>query len=192
MNLTTASSRDVRFLARFVKRAAKLLAMDASSAKVSRSFEDLLRDIREAIERFPDSQRALALEHMLKTSDLFGAKLFTCYDHPEIPPTNNALETGFRDTRRHERLITGHKSTARRTVREGPFLAPALQRARRGELPSLDDLFKVPEKTWRRNLQKIRDARARYDRPRRVRKNLKTLLEDFVKRCRELCPIRAP
>lgn len=191
MNLTRASSRDVRVLHRFVTRAAKLLGVNTSSREVSRSFDALLQEIRQALHSYPDSLRAAAAKHMLKTSEIFGAKLFTRYDHPDLPPTNNDLEGVFRLIRRHERLITGHKSTARHTVRDGPFLLPALERIQRG-LPSIDELSGIPEKTWRGNLETIRATYARYDRPRRLRVGLKVHLKDLVKRCRQLLGARGP
>lgn len=181
----------MRFLHRFVKRAAKLLDVTASSAHVARSLDALLAEVRAAIERYPQSARAEALKRMEKTSETFGSRLFTRYDHPEIPATNNQLEVSFRDARRHERLITGHKSTARRTVRDGPFTLPALELAR-GELPSVAELSCVPEGIWRSNLERIRQARARYDRPRQLRVNLKTSLSDLVERCRKFPQSRDP
>ena len=166
--------------------------MDDSSAQVKRSFEVLLEEIRKAIERHPASLREAALSGMLKTSEIYGKKLFTHYDHPDLPPTDNGLETLFRDTRRHERLITGHKSTARRTVREGAFLVPVLQQHARGNPPSAQDLRRVPESVWRNRLRHIQQARAQYDRPRRIRTNLKTHLDELVKRCRKIKRSRAP
>jgi hypothetical protein len=173
------------YLHHFVRKAAKLLRREASSERVARSFDGLLSEIREAIPRYPESARATNLEQMLRTYRHFGARLFARYDHPDLPATNNGLEGIFRDTRRHERLITGHKSTARRTVHDGPFLVPALQRAY-GDLPSAADLGKVPESTWRKNLKRIGEARARFDRPCRLRRDLQNALQDVVNRCREL------
>lgn len=170
---------------------AKLLSLDGSSAEVRRSFEALMAEIRDAVNRCPESFRASALEHMIETSDLFAPNLFTCYDHPDIPTTDNALEGLFRDMRRHERLITGHKSTARRTVRDGPFLLPALQHVQR-KPPSVEELSRVPEEIWRARLRKLQAARARYDHPRRVRKNLPNVLGDLVKRLRQLPGRPAP
>ena len=190
LHITKATSRDVDYLHRFVRKAAKLLRREASSRRVARSFNGLLSEIREAIQRYPESARATILEQMLKTYRHFGTKLFARYDQPDLPATNNGLEGIFRDTRRHERLITGHKSTARRTVRDGPFLVPALQRAY-GDLPAAADLGKVPESTWRKNLQRIGEARARFDRPRRLRTDLKNALRDVVNRCRELPQTRS-
>ena len=152
----------------------------------------LLEKIRDTIERYPASLREAALSGMLKTSEIYGKKLFTHYDHPDLPATDNGLETLFRDTRRHERLITGHKSTARRTVRQGPFLVPILQQHARGNLPSTEDLGRVPEAVWRDRLRRIQQARARYDRPRLIRTDLKTHLEELVKRCRKFQRSRAP
>jgi hypothetical protein len=165
--------------------------MDASSSQVRRSFNTLLAEIKEAVERYPDSLRQAALTRMLSTSRTFGQKLFISYSHPDIPPTNNDHEGVFRDTRRHERLITGHKSTARRTVRDGPFLLPAIQRARR-ELLSAEELSRVPQKLWRQNLQKIRAGRVRYNRPGQLREDLTALLDRIVKGCRGLSRIRSP
>ena len=93
---------------------------------------------------------------------------------------------------RRERLITGHKSTARRTVREGAFLVPVLQQHARGNAPSAEDLGCVPESLWRDRLRCIQQARARYDRPRRIRTDLKTPLDELVKRCRKVRRARTP
>lgn len=191
LNLTHAPSRDIRFLRSFVRKVAKLLGQNAPSSQVRRDFRDLLSEIREALQRYPESDREAALKHMLATSRHFGSKLFTCYAHPEIPRTDNGLEGSFRTLRRHERVITGHKSTARRTVRDGPFLLPALERARRS-LPSVEELSRVSEELWRGNLQKIRAQRARYDRPRRLRQDLPTSLRALVKRCRQIPRVRSP
>lgn len=128
---------------------------------------------------------------MLATSKIFAPKLFACYDHPNLPRTDNGLEGVFRDTRRHERLITGHKSTARRTVRDGPHLLPALQRARH-ETPTLDQLSRLSPTVWRKNLADLREARRRYDRPRRLRRDLPDLLDAVVKRISALHRVRAP
>lgn len=150
-----------------------------------------MAEIQEAVERFPDSLREAALEHMLSTSEIFGEKLFAHYDHPDIPGTNNDHEAVFRDTRRHERLITGQKSTARRTVRDGPFLLPALERTRRQPF-SAEDLAGISEKAWRDNLQKLQAARAHYNYPAQLRENLPTVLAELVKQCRDLARARAP
>lgn len=181
----------MRVLQRFVKRAAKLLAMDGSSSHVEASFEKLLEKVREAVGSFPGSLREAALRRMLQTSKLFGPNLFACYDHPDLDRTDNGLEGLFRITRRHERLITGHKSTARRTVREGPFLVTVLCRKDSGPLTP-ENLARVPEEVWRERLAQIREGRARYDRPREIRTDLDTHLKALVKRCHHIRRSRGP
>jgi hypothetical protein len=47
----------------------------------------------------------------------FGARLYACYDHPQLPRTNNDLEQGLRALNRAERRITGRKHVGRRLVR---------------------------------------------------------------------------
>ena len=124
---------------------------------------------------------------MLKSADYFGDKIFTHYDVPDLPPTNNDLELVFGRARRHERLITGHKSTARRTARDGPALIPALEQARR-RLPVAEDLAAVPDRQRRENLRAILDDRARFDRPRKLRKTLGQRLSELKASCRSLSP----
>jgi len=63
LDLTLRPSRDVRFLHRFVKRAAKLLDVESSSRWVARSFDVLLAEVQAAIESYPQSARAAAWVH---------------------------------------------------------------------------------------------------------------------------------
>lgn len=49
--------------------------------------------------------------------------LFTCYQIPNVPSSNNDLETFFRDMKHHQRRITGRKSVHDFILRYGPFAA---------------------------------------------------------------------
>ena len=49
--------------------------------------------------------------------------LFTCYQIPNVPSSNNDLETFFRDLKHHQRRITGRKSVHEFILRYGPFAA---------------------------------------------------------------------
>jgi len=122
---------------------------------------------------------------MVRTAKYFGEKIFTYYDVPDLPPTNNAHEQVFGRLSRHQRLITAHKSTALRTARDGAFLIPALERAR-GRLPGVEDIAAVPNSVRQENLRTIAQARERFARPRRLRKNLQTLLDQLRKACVKL------
>ncbi len=56
-------------------------------------------------------------EHFERLLASFGDRLFTCYDHPLLPRTNNDLEQALRALNREERRITGRKHVGRRLVR---------------------------------------------------------------------------
>lgn len=56
-------------------------------------------------------------EHFKGIVHAFGKRIFTCYDHPLIPRTNNDLEQALRALSRHERRITGRKHVGPRLVR---------------------------------------------------------------------------
>lgn len=49
--------------------------------------------------------------------------LFTCYRMPNVPSSNNGLETFFKDLKHHQRRITGRKSVHEFILRYGPFAA---------------------------------------------------------------------
>ena len=56
------------------------------------------------------------LEHFLKVTRSFWPGLFQCYDHHDLPRTNNALEQVFGAYRHHERRVTGRKGASPSTV----------------------------------------------------------------------------
>jgi hypothetical protein len=49
--------------------------------------------------------------------------LFTCYRVPNVPSSNDDLETFFKDMKHHQRRITGRKSVHEFILRYGPFAA---------------------------------------------------------------------
>ncbi len=55
---------------------------------------------------------APAVAQFRKVTASYGAGLFHCYDVPDLPPTNNALEQYFGAARYHERRATGRKGAS--------------------------------------------------------------------------------
>jgi len=168
-----------------VRRAARVLARATSTRQAASSFETVLEDIRSSAKSARSPVRRAALEHMPRTANYFGAKIFTWYDEPDLPPTDNAHEHVFGRLSRHERIITAHKSTARRTARDGAFLISAIEQAR-SHLPTVEELASVPERVRRENLQAMANARHRFAQPRKIRRNLPALLEELRRACRVL------
>ncbi len=170
-------------LHRFVKSAARVLGRrKKSSAEVEADFDSLLERIRTRLRqpKLPPAETG-PLTKMLDTAEYFGKKIFTSYDHKDIPPTNNGEEQMYGRLRGYERRITGHKSTSR-TVRDGPRTAPVLERARRGELATPEELARVSPERRDENLKATKRARRHHARPRLIRKNLKDVAEELASR----------
>jgi len=55
-------------------------------------------------------------QHLLKVSHSYWSGLFHCYDHPDIPRTNNDMESHFRDTQRRLLRTSGQKGRTRRSL----------------------------------------------------------------------------
>lgn len=61
-------------------------------------------------------------QHVQKVSRSYWPGLFHCYDHPDIPRTNNGMESHFRDTQRRILRTTGQKGRTRRILhRQGAW-----------------------------------------------------------------------
>ena len=83
---------------------------------------------------------AEAIAHFGTVTASYGDQLFCCYDVPDLPRTNNALEQCFGSVRYHERRATGRKGASPGLVVRGavrlvaavatraqPFAGPDLQ-----------------------------------------------------------------
>jgi len=55
---------------------------------------------------------APAVDHFRKVTVSYWPGLFHCYDVPDLPPTNNALEQYFGSARYHERRASGRKGAS--------------------------------------------------------------------------------
>lgn len=102
-----------------------------------------------------------ALRHFVKVTKSYWAGLFHCYDHPELPRTNNDLEQLFGSYRYHERRSSGRKSASAATVLRGSvrIMAATTTRIRSVTGP---DLAPSTASSWihlRRDLERRRRAR---------------------------------
>lgn len=95
---------------------------------------------------------ASAVDHFLKVTRSYWPGLFHCYDVPDLPRTNNALEQFFGSYRHHERRATGRKAASPGLVLRGSvrliagtatririYRAADLCQANREELKRLND-----------------------------------------------------
>lgn len=80
-----------------------------TSASVAKAMEQLIVAFQPDFKHQPAQY---ALHHVLsRTWKAFGADLLHCYDIAGLPADNLALEALFSHLRRHQRRISGHKST---------------------------------------------------------------------------------
>lgn len=116
---TAALWPEVRFAFAWVHQAAAVLKNEpgSSGAIVRRRYTAFLRRLRCA-----DSQAGKlrgALRHFVKVTRSYWPGLFACYDVPDLPRTNNALEQFFGAGRYHERRIRGTKVASPSLVLRG-------------------------------------------------------------------------
>jgi hypothetical protein len=64
----------------------------------------------------------LMVKNFMSYTKGFWKGLFTCYDHPHVPRTNNDHERFFRKTKTRHRRMTGLRSWNEYIVRSGEFV----------------------------------------------------------------------
>jgi hypothetical protein len=116
---TTLLWSDVEQGYAWVHRAAHLLSNDANqtAAEVRQAHEDLLTEMEQA--PTPSEPLATMLSTFRKVTTSYWPGLFHCYDLPDLPRTNNALEQYFGSARYHERRTTGRKQASPSLVVRG-------------------------------------------------------------------------
>jgi hypothetical protein len=83
-----------------------------------------LRSYLDTMQQWPDVTPTVYTfgRHLDTVSQSYWPGLFHCYDVPDLPRTNNALESHFRETRRRLLRITGQKGLTHRTLqRQGAW-----------------------------------------------------------------------
>ncbi len=99
-----------------------------------------------------------ALAHFRKVTASYWPGLFHCYDTPDLPRTNNALEQCFGSLRYHERRASGRRAMSGRLVLRGAVRVVAVLSAKRPE-EATADLRLRDRAAWQRLRQQL-DARA--------------------------------
>jgi hypothetical protein len=98
-----------------VFRAVHILNNDekASVQEIRQRYAQILREM-EAIRVDPGTDPLVKAWYttFLKVTTSYGEALFQCYDHPDLPQTNNDLEQLFGSIRYHERRASGRKQVA--------------------------------------------------------------------------------
>ena len=133
-----------------------------TSERVQQEMEELLRSFQPDLKRKP-AQAALYGVWQRIWED-YGSDLLPCYDVPGLPPDNLRLEALFGRTRRHQRRISGRKST--RELRDfGQYQVLFLAES---EEELLEQIRQVPLEKYRENRRQLEKAEA----PRRLLQRL--------------------
>jgi len=163
---------------------------ELTSQSVAHEMEELLAAFQPDFKRQP-AQRAL-YNALSRTWKEFGPDLLHCYDIPGLPPDNLAMEALFSALRRHQRRISGHKST--RELRVLGHYQVLFQAKSEEEL--LAQLRTVPLDRYRHHRQRLEQAAE----PRRFIHRLhrdpdgtiQTLADAYQERRRQLLQTKSP
>lgn len=92
-----------------------------TARQVKREVKQFLNQLEQEAQARPQDEAVIAC--ILKAVRHRWWGLFICYRIPNVPSSNNDLETFFKDMKHHQRRITGRKSVNEFILRYGPFAA---------------------------------------------------------------------
>jgi hypothetical protein len=156
----------------FVYRAAHLLANheQVETPALQQAYQHLLAELRAAQARLGPLAEAVA--HFRTVTASYWPGLFTCYDVPDLPRTNNDLEHYFGTARHLERRATGRKGASPALVVRGSVRVVAAMATQLAPPEALDGAVLRPRDlaAWQRQRQQVearhatRRAQARFRR----------------------------
>jgi len=170
----------VRTTFRWVHQAAHLLGqVGASGVTVRRRLSGLLGAMTRHRQLAGDL--APAVDHFVKVSRSYWPGLFGCYDHPQLPRTNNDLEQAFGSHRYHERRASGRKGASPSLVLRGPAKLMAGLMTRTREVTA-DELAGADRTRWRQLRAQLDERRQRRTDRRRFRRDPESYLKGLERK----------
>ena len=132
---------------KWVHRAAHFLGLEETSGSIIRK---RLGGLLGAMRRHRAAAGTLqeAVDHFVKVSRSYWPGLFSCYDIPDLPRTNNDLEQAFGSHRYHERRTSGRKGASPSLVLRGAVKLLAGLATRRQEVTA-EQLSGADREAWR-------------------------------------------
>lgn len=161
-----------------------------SSEQVEREMEELLAEFQPDLKRRPAQAALYDAWHRVWEDS--GPEWLYCYDIPGLPPDNLAMESLFEQLRRHQRRVSGRKST--RKLRDfGQYQVLFLAESKE-EL--LEQIRQVPLEEYKKRRRRLAEAET----PRRFLHRLhrdpldtvRQLLDQHAARRAELASSPAP
>lgn len=146
----------------WVHQAAHLL--EKASGQTARTIQDdYYHLLAQIVGVGPDASPFLseAASQFVKVTHSYGAGLFRCYEHPDLPRTNNDMEHYFGSWRYQERRMSGRKRTSASTVVRGSvrLMAAAVTRVCPMEAADLRPHSLPAWRALRSQLEKRRETR---------------------------------
>lgn len=133
--------------------------------KPSRSGQEVSHELWQYLEKIqPESQLSPQLQRfyqtIVQTTNHYAGGLFTCYDVPGLPRTNNDRESEFRDLTRRLLRTTGQKGLVQRMLqRQGAWELIPRPDSLSGTVTALKQ---VTLGDFRQERQRVRDHRSRF------------------------------
>ena len=185
LDATKALWPDIEVGYSWVRRAAHLLQNEAGHPVewVRRDYRALLAQIAGVRNGNVAGSPALqaAATQFLKVSRSYWRGLFRCYEHADLPRTNNDMEHTFGTYRYHERRSTGRKVTSASTVMRGSVRLVA-SIGSQGRPPTPDQLRPRCVRAWKTLRQKLDTRQETRRQQRRFRRDPEVYLAAIEER----------
>lgn len=175
---------DLRAAHTWLRRIAECLRYPASDLlpepsltgeQVKQEMVTLLLAFQPDLKRKPAQAALYGAWH--RTWEAYGPDLLRCYDIPGLPPDNLMLESLFGRLRRHQRRISGRKST--RELRDfGQYQVLFLAES---EEELLEQIRQVPLEEYRENRRRLAEAEAPRRLLHRLHRDPLSTMRDLVK-----------
>jgi hypothetical protein len=176
-----------------VFRAVQLLNNDeqVSAEEVRRRYLQVLNEMQATLaDSGTDALVKAWYTTFLKVTANYGEALFWCYDHPDLPRTDNDLEHLFGSLRYHERRASGRKQVAPMLLLRGQARVLASVSTRLHQYQATDlpprDLAR-----WRLLRKALDDWQETRRQQRRFRQNPQSYLLALEERCEQVTRCKA-
>jgi hypothetical protein len=130
-----------------------------------------------------------ATTHLVTVLRRLGAGLYHCYDVPELPRTDNAMEQFYRRVKACERRITGHRRSDPFVLRVGSAAVYAVAAGEVSEAALVRRLAEVTATNGQAERRRLRAHQARQTTMRRFRLHRDAFLADLEARWRALAEL---
>lgn len=167
---------------------AYILEPSATSPRSASTVAGQLRRYLDVVPYRPELPANLAAfgAHLDKVSRSYWSGLFHCYDVPNLPRTNNELESRFRDTNRRLLRSTGQKGLTQRTLQRQGAWELLTRPSTEAEL--LDAVPQTPPEELARERQRFVEHRRRFALQNRSRRQTQTQFNQLRQRWAVLPP----